>query len=114
MALHILAIISRSKANQTMKFGQLKEYNTRTIFLEKSFSKCDGETISRPFSKKSKLSISLDQYCKVSYNLFIVCQVKRYQVIVKRSCRPLAFTSYKAFLKNKKRSGTNLPASFSA
>ena len=44
-----------------MKFGQLMEYNMRTIFLEKSFSKCDGETIPRPFSKKSKLNISLDQ-----------------------------------------------------
>ena len=28
-------------------------------------------------------------------------------------CRPVAFTSYKAFFKNKKRSGTSLPASFS-
>ena len=42
----------------------------RTIFLEKLFSKCGGETIPRPFSKKSKLNISLDQYYKVSYNLF--------------------------------------------
>ena len=29
MALHILAIISRSKRNQTMKFGQLIEYNEK-------------------------------------------------------------------------------------
>ena len=28
--------------------------------------------------------------------------------------KPLAFASYKAFLKNKNRSGTSLPASFSA
>ena len=33
----------------------------RTIFLGKSFSKCGGEAIPRPFSKKSKLNISLDQ-----------------------------------------------------
>ena len=58
---HILANISRSKGNQTMKFGQLIQYNMRAIFLEKSFSKCGGETISRLLSKKSKLSISLDQ-----------------------------------------------------
>ena len=44
-----------------MRFGQLIEYNMRTIFLEKSFSKCGRETITRPFSKKLKLSISLDQ-----------------------------------------------------
>ena len=33
----------------------------RNIFLEKSYTKCGGETIPRPFSKKLKLSISLDQ-----------------------------------------------------
>ena len=37
-----------------------------------------------------------------------------YRKWLKLSCRPFAFTSYKAFLKNKKRSGTSLPASFSA
>ena len=44
----------------------------------------------------------------------IICQVEGYQIILKRSCRPFAFTSFKAFLKNKKRSGTSLPALFSA
>ena len=29
---------------------------------------------------------------------------------MKLSCRPLAFTSYKSFLKNKNRSGTSLPS----
>ena len=53
--------ISRSKANQTMKFCQLIEYNMRNIFLEKSYRKCDGETIPRPSSGKFKLRISLDQ-----------------------------------------------------
>ena len=52
--------ISRSKDNQT-KFGQLIEYNMRTIFPEKSYPKCGGEISPKPFSKKSKLSISLDQ-----------------------------------------------------
>ena len=31
------------------------------IFVEKSYTKCGGESIPGPFSKKSKLSISLDQ-----------------------------------------------------
>ena len=35
IAMHILLNISQSKDNQTMKFGQLIEYNTRNIFLEK-------------------------------------------------------------------------------
>ena len=47
-----------------MIFGQLR-YNMRNIFLEKSYTKCGGETIPRLFSKKSKLSISLDQEFKV-------------------------------------------------
>ena len=42
-----------------MKFGQLIEYKMRNIFAEKS--KCAGEAIPTPLSKKSKLSISLDQ-----------------------------------------------------
>ena len=44
-----------------MKFCELIEYNMRNICLEKSFTKCDGETTPRPFSGKLKLSISLDQ-----------------------------------------------------
>ena len=61
IVIHILPNISRSKGNQTMKFGQLIECNMRNIFLEKSYTKCDGETSPRPFSEKLKLSISLDQ-----------------------------------------------------
>ena len=33
ITMHILPDISRSKGNQTMKFGQLIEYNIRNIFL---------------------------------------------------------------------------------
>ena len=61
ISIHILPNISRSKGNQTMKFGQLIEYNMRNTFVEKSYTKYGGETIPRPFSKKSKLIISLDQ-----------------------------------------------------
>ena len=49
IAIHLLTNISRSKDNQTMKFGRLIEYNMRKIFLEKL--KRGGQTISRPFSK---------------------------------------------------------------
>ena len=35
IAIHILPNISQSKDNQTMKFGQLIEYNNRNIFLQK-------------------------------------------------------------------------------
>ena len=43
----MLPNILRSKGNQTMKFGQLIEYNMRKISLEKSFTKCGGKTSPR-------------------------------------------------------------------
>ena len=39
-----------------MEFGHLIEYNMRNIFLEQSYTKCGGDTIPRPFSKKSKFN----------------------------------------------------------
>ena len=51
IAIYILPNISRSKGNQTMKLGQLIEYNTRSIFLGKSYADYDGETIPRLFLK---------------------------------------------------------------
>ena len=52
ITVHILPNISRSKANQAMKFGQLIEYNIRNILLRKPYAKCGGEIIPRPFSKE--------------------------------------------------------------
>ena len=98
-----------------MKFGQLIEYNLRDIFLEKSHTKYGGETIPRLFWKKIKIEhISGSVFYSFTYFVFIVCQVKDYPNWLKLSCRPLAFTSNKAFQKSNKRSGTILSASFSA
>ena len=81
---HILSNILRSKGNQTIKFGQLKEYNIKSIFLEKSYTKCGGVTIPRPFSETLKLRISLDEqfhtvcfYCIPSWGLskYIECKL---------------------------------------
>ena len=44
-----------------MKFWQLIDYNMKNIFLKMSYTKFDGETITRHFPKKSKLTVSLDQ-----------------------------------------------------
>ena len=57
----MLPNISRSKGNQTMKFGQLVEYNMRNIFLQNSYTEKGGKTSRKPFSEKSSLNISLDQ-----------------------------------------------------
>ena len=95
IAIPILANISRNKDNQTMKFVQLIQYNMRNIFLERSFSKCDGETIPMPISRKQILSKSQGQQ-------------------MKKSLDEQSKVSYKRFLKNKKPSATGLPALFSA
>ena len=56
----------------------------KNIFIENLYANCDGETILRPFSKKLKLIISLDQQ---SENLYSMCllyvQVKDYQNMLK-------------------------------
>ena len=99
--------IWRRKGNGTIKFGQLIAYNMRNIFLKKSYQKCAGDTIPRPFSKKSKLVkaylwinsltfYTVCFYCMPSWELSIYT--------LKQSYRPLAFTSNKALLKkNRKR-----------
>ena len=47
-----------------MKVSQLIEYNLTNIFLEESYTKHGEETIPRP--------LSLDQYSKVLYILFLL------------------------------------------
>ena len=54
-------IILESKENQTMKFGQSREYNMKNIFPKKLYIKCGGEASPRLFYEISKLSISPDQ-----------------------------------------------------
>ena len=109
IAIHILPNISRNKGNQTKKFGQLIECNLRNIFIKKSYTKCGGETVPRPFSFISGSKIeSFLQF------VFVACQVEDYKNTLKLGCRPLVCNSFKAFLKNKKRSGTNLLALFPA
>ena len=75
IVIHILPNIYKSKGNEAMNFDQLIEQNTGNIFLEKSYIKCGRETISRPFSKKWKLSLSLDQQSKVSCSLFLTIEI---------------------------------------
>ena len=63
--------ISRSKSNQTMKFGQLIECNMRILgitFQEKLYPRCGGEISARPFSVKLKYSIWMN-----SLKFYTVC-----------------------------------------
>ena len=72
IVIHILLNISRSKGNQTIKFGQLIEYDIRNIFLEKPSTKCGGKNNPQHFSGKSKLSISLYQQSRVLCSQFLL------------------------------------------
>ena len=63
--MHILHNISRIKGNESIKFGQLIEYNMRNIFLEKSHSKFGREASPKPSHKESKLSIHLNQQSEI-------------------------------------------------
>ena len=65
IAIHILPNISRSKVNETIKFGQLIEYNMRISLLEKSYTKCDGKLFPGPFLKYYKVCF----YCMPSCGL---------------------------------------------
>ena len=86
-----------------MTFGQLIEYNENKNFLEKSYTKWGGATITWLFSNNSKFSIFLGQYFKSFIQfVFIVCEVEGYLKILKLSCRPLAFTSESFFKKTRR------------
>ena len=49
--IHIMSNMLGSKVNQAMKFGQLREYNMKKIFGEKSSKRCGQEACLRPFYK---------------------------------------------------------------
>ena len=48
IAIKTLSNISRSKSNQTIKLGQLVDYNKKNILLQKLCTKWGRETSSRP------------------------------------------------------------------
>ena len=74
--MYILPNISKSKCNQTMKFDHLMECKIRNIFLEQSFTKCDGETSPRLFSDKLKLNTSLNQELIIVLNSLLLLYTK--------------------------------------
>ena len=72
------------------------------IFLKNHAQNVKKQLVPEPFSKKAKLSKSLDLQSEVSYNLFL------YKV-------PSAFFYFtRSSFKKQKRSGTSLPTSFLA
>ena len=107
MTIHILPNISRRKGNQSMKFGQIVECNTRNIFSN-IIHKMWWE-ISLKKQNLAYLGINSLKF----YSLFLLyVQVRGSQITSTLRCRSLAFTSNNVCLKNKNRSGTNISASF--
>ena len=51
MVIQILPNTLRSKGNQTLKFGQLIEYNTRRIFLRNYTQNLEEKLVPDPFLK---------------------------------------------------------------
>ena len=54
ITVRILPNISRSKNNDTIKVGQLREYDMRDIFLEKSYKNVVLTLFSDPFLENQK------------------------------------------------------------
>ena len=100
-----------------MKFGQLNKYSMRTIFLEKSFLKCGGETIPRlpdPFLKNQNCAYLWINSLKFHTACFYCVPSGGLSNYIKTKLQTTSFYLYGAFLKNEKRSGTSLSALFSA
>ena len=97
-----------------MKFGQLIEYNMRNIFLENHTQDVVEKLSPDPLLKNENWAYLLINYLKFYTVCFYHMPSWGYQNMLRLSSKPLAITSYKAFLKNKKRSGIRLPASISA
>ena len=96
MAIHILPNISRSKSNQAVEFGQLIQYNMKNIFVEKSYTKCGGESIPDSFVKNENWAYLWMNSLKFKTFCFYCMPSGDYQNILILSCRPLAFTHWRA------------------
>ena len=95
-----------------MKYGQLTECNMRNIFLKKSYTKCGGETIPRPFSKWSKLTMSLDQKSKVLCALLLLYPNLWTIEIYWNQAADYVFLPHIKFWKKKKKRGQKLVSGF--
>ena len=100
--MHILHNISRSKDNKTIKFGQLIEYKKRNIFFLINCKQNMVENLLPDYYLKNQnwANLYINNLSFMQF-VFIVCQVEGYKNIFNLSCRPFAFTSNKAFLRNK-------------
>ena len=114
IAIHILPSISRIKGNQTMKFGQLIEYNMRNISLEKSYTKCDEKLFPDPFLQNQNRAYLWINILKFYTVCFIFMSSWRLSKYIETKLQTTSFYLIQSFLKNKKRLEIVPPNSFSA
>ena len=94
--------ISRNKDNQTMKFGQLIEYNSRNTLIEKITQKMwwrnynPGQNIWNKIEKSSKTEENEKSFIS-TFACFLTAIAKVWFLERTKLQRPLAFTSYQAF-----------------
>ena len=72
ITIHMLLDISRNKGTQTMKFGQLIEYNMGNNFLEKSGTKCGGKAIPKPFSKIQNIYLCISRLIFIQFSFYFM------------------------------------------
>ena len=92
-AIHILSYNSRSKDNQNI--------TRETFFLKNHTQNVVEKLVPDHFLKNQNWAYLWINSLKFWVVYFIVCQTEGYQNILKLNFRPLAFTSYKAFLRIK-------------
>ena len=100
IGIHILSNISRSKISQTIKFGQLIE----TFFMESYTQNVVEKRFPDPVLKSGNWAYLWANSLKFYTVCFHCVPSWRPSKYIESYCRILAFTSYKAFPKNKNRS----------
>ena len=85
-----------------MQFGQLIEYNMRSIFLENRSKNVIKKLVPDRFIKNRNWAYLWINSLMFYKFVFIIYHVDGYQNILKLSCRPTDITSYKACLKKKR------------
>ena len=95
-----------------MKFGQWIEYYIINIVFEKSYTKCGGEIISRPFSKKSIFEQNWAYHWINNLKFYTICfycmpswGLSKY---VETELQTICFYLLESFLKSKKWSRTTI------
>ena len=113
IAIQILSIISGSGGNQTMV------WSVNRIWHKKNFSWKIIQNVVEKLVSYFFLKIKIEQICESTVwnfiqNAFIVCPIRGPPNYIETNVLTGALAWFEAFLKNKRRSGTSLPAPFFA